>query len=186
MENAATFDSHETTGAAVQPGTVRHIGETAADAGRQLWLAGLGLVALAGKAVRESGHAFEVLVEEGRELEPKITSGMKKSWTGVSSTVDSMGSKVTEFGRRAEGEMEKPSRIDEAVKSYLERVGVATRDDVQQILSRLQSIETQLLDKATAPTTTTVTKSETAEEQVSHTEGSEAGQSRSKKHHRNE
>jgi hypothetical protein len=140
MENAATFNQG-TAGAAA--GTVRQIGEGAAEAGRQIWLASLGLVALAGKAIVGTGRTFEVLVKEGEEFEPKITSGVKKSWAEVSSTVESVGSKVP--FRRAEGEAEeKLSRFDEKVKSYLERFGVATSGDMQQILSRLESIEKRL------------------------------------------
>lgn len=100
----------------------------ALNAGRSLWLAGLGAAAGVEAAGRE---LFGQLVERGRPVEEK----QKKVVTEVA---DRTGRTVRELGKLVQDTVEFES------KGMLKRVGVITRDDVKILSARLDTLSRKL------------------------------------------
>ena len=100
----------------------------ALNAGRSLWLAGLGAAA----GVEETGREmFDRLVELGRPLEEK----RKKVVTEVA---DRTGSTVREFGKLLQ------DTVEFETKGLLKRFGMMTRDDVKILSARLDTLSMKL------------------------------------------
>lgn len=100
----------------------------ALNAGRSLWLAGLGAAAGVEAVGRE---LFGQLVERGRPVEEK----QKKVVTEVA---DRTGRTVRELGKLVQDTVEFES------KGMLKRVGVITRDDVKILSARLDTLSRKL------------------------------------------
>lgn len=113
-------------------------GESAARAMRQVWWATLGLAAVAGQG---SGRVFSELVRRGKEVEPSVGEGFEKAGKGVSDAVGSMGTHFKGFGEKfgkASGKME--SFVDERVSATLQRMGVASRADVESLSEKVDEL----------------------------------------------
>lgn len=100
----------------------------ALNAGRSLWLAGLGAAAGVEAIGRE---LFGQLVERGRPVEEK----QKKVVTEVA---DRTGRTVRELGKLVQDTVEYES------KGMLKRFGVLTRDDVKILSARLDTLSRKL------------------------------------------
>ena len=100
---------------------------------RQIWLAGLGAFA---KAQDEGGRFFETLVQEGQAVDTQMkkTAGEKIE----PGEVEIMKGKVAEIRERATGAWNKLEEVFQArVARALCRLGVPSRDDIQQLFQQI-------------------------------------------------
>lgn len=120
---STTKKKNETTGKA-RWAPVQNLGQGVKEAGRDVWLAGLGAVG----AVDERGRGlFSDLVERGRRLEKKERPALEERFRKAGDRLESFRHKV-EHG------------VEEKVASTLKRFGVPDRDEVQQLISRVEQL----------------------------------------------
>lgn len=146
----------------------KQVTESLRGVGRDVWLAGLGVLALSG---HESSHVFHLLVEKGKEFEPSVKDSLKKVREGMSGkagavrkeashlfnvlvekgkefepTVKGSWKKVCEgvsgTVRSAAGKTE--GAFDERVLAAMQRLGVPTREDIQSLTRRVEAIASKL------------------------------------------
>ncbi len=122
---------------ATQTSNFERIGENLREAGRSVWLAGLGAVA---SIEAEGRSAFETLVDKGKEFE----SRSKGSW---SKTVRQTKDRVKELGGKVQ------ETFEERVQGALEGLGVPTREDILELTRRVEDLSKKLetLAKAKDP-----------------------------------
>lgn len=102
--------------------------EELTEAGRSLWLAGLGAM----KQVEEEGRGlFDSLVERGRKVE-------KRQFKAIDRTLASTTRRVRDLSGRVQ------SRVEVGVRDTLHRLGVATRDDLEALAGRLEALDQRL------------------------------------------
>lgn len=95
------------------------------DAGRTIWLAGLGAV----KRVEEEGRGlFDSLVERGRKVE-------RRQFKTIDRTLAQTTRRVRDLSGRVQ------TRVEVGVRDGLHRLGVATRDDLQALAARLDALD---------------------------------------------
>jgi poly(hydroxyalkanoate) granule-associated protein len=103
--------------------------------GRSLWLAGLGLVA---SAEAGSKRLFQTLVERGEGYEPvskKRATHLKERVVEVKDKAkDKAGSGIEKLG----------GSFDDKVAGTLKRLGVPSKDEVQQLSERVQEMAAKL------------------------------------------
>lgn len=102
-----------------------HLREEVTEAGRTLWLAGLGA---ARRAEEEGRGLFDTLVERGRKVE-------KKQFKAIDRTLAETGRRVRDLSGRVQ------VRFEDRVRETLNRLGVATREDVQGLAGRLEALD---------------------------------------------
>lgn len=112
--------ARETTGAAAT--------DRLADAGRAIWLAGLGAL---GEIERGGREAFESLVERGRRVEG-----------GQFRAVDRTVSRAAESAERLAEEAE--ARLQRSVDTLLHRANLPTRGDLAELAARLDRLSERL------------------------------------------
>lgn len=101
-------------------------------AGRSLWLAGMGAVA----QVEEEGRdLFDTLVERGRKVETR-------QFKAIDRTVAKTSERVRELSDRMQ------EQVEERAKVVLHRLGVPTRDDIEDLSGRIQALS-QKIDRVT-------------------------------------
>jgi poly(hydroxyalkanoate) granule-associated protein len=98
-------------------GDVRH-------AGRQVWLAGLGVVGMAGNT---SQAMFDMLVDEGQKIQKHELKRLDKL---VSQATDQFNA----FGKRVE------DRVQATTKATLGRLGLPSRKDVSELMNRVEQL----------------------------------------------
>ncbi len=105
----------------------------------QIWLAGLGAYAKAGK---EGVEYFKTLVSEGEELEQQGKELVSERMEAVSSRVESFKERIQS---RAGGRFNKVEEVfDERVASTLERMGIPTKKDIDQLSAKLDLLSASL------------------------------------------
>lgn len=159
MDTAATGHTEET-----HPSKLDQLTECLSGAGRQVCLAGLGILAISG---HETSRLFHVLVEKGKEFEPSIKDSFKKVREGVSGKVGGVGkearhlfdelvekgkevqpavkdsfTKLREKVRWTAGKTE--GAFDERILAAMQRLGVPTREDIQTLTRRVEAIASKL------------------------------------------
>jgi poly(hydroxyalkanoate) granule-associated protein len=105
------------------------------DSAQQIWLAGLGAFA---KAQEEGGKVFEALVKEGKGIQ-KRTRAMAE---------EKLGEVTGRFGRVAGGVSKQATHswdrleqvFEERVARALNRLGVPTNADVQELIGRVETL----------------------------------------------
>lgn len=97
------------------------------EAGRTLWLAGLGAVAELGEGSRDWHQVFDRLVERGRPVDERQRKALEKIEERTGSTVREM---KTLFEDTVQYES----------KSLLQRLGLMTRDDVKVLAARIDAL----------------------------------------------
>jgi poly(hydroxyalkanoate) granule-associated protein len=106
--------------------------EELTEAGRSLWLAGLGAV----QRVEEEGRGlFDSLVERGRKVE-------KRQFKTIDRTLAEGTRRVRDLSGRVR------SRVEVGVRDALHRLGVATRDDLETLAGRLEALDRKLAQAA--------------------------------------
>ena len=101
--------------------------------GRHVWLASLGAVSLVDEQRRElwGGGRFDELVEKGEAQRRRLEGSAREAFEKV-------GNKVKELGREVE------TGASERMKNTLERLGVPTSDQIQQLISRVEQLNTKV------------------------------------------
>lgn len=106
----------------------RNLGREVKDAGRHLWLAGLGAI---GTVDQRGRGLFSNLVDRGRKVEdrerPAIEDRFRKA-----------GQKVDGLRRQME------QRVESRVADTLQRFGVPARDEVHQLIDRIETLTRQV------------------------------------------
>lgn len=105
----------------------------------KVWLAGLGALTLAGE---EGNKIFSNLVEKGKELDGK-ESGPSES---AKKTFDSAKERAGDLWERVEGS------FNDKVAIALQKLGVPTREEIQQLTERVETLMTALEKLNTEPT----------------------------------
>jgi poly(hydroxyalkanoate) granule-associated protein len=104
------------------------------DFARQIWLAGLGAFA---RAQDEGGKFFETLVQEGQAVDARMkkTAGEKIEL----GEIEIVKGRVEEIRERATGAWNKLEEVFQArVARALSRLGVPSRDDIQQLFQQIE------------------------------------------------
>lgn len=105
------------------------------DFARQIWLAGLGAFA---KTQDEGGKFFETLVQEGQAVDVRMKKTVDEKIEPMKSGVETMKGKVEEIRERATGAWNKLEEVFQArVARALRRLGVPSRDDIQQLFEQV-------------------------------------------------
>ncbi len=105
------------------------------DFARQIWLAGLGAFA---KTQDEGGKFFETLVQEGQAVDARMKKTVDEKIEPMKSGVETMKGKVEEIRERATGAWNKLEEVFQArVARALRRLGVPSRDDIQQLFEQV-------------------------------------------------
>lgn len=109
------------SGAASKGGDLR-------DAGRTIWLAGLGA---AGEAGRSGRALFDDLVARGRRVESGQFRALDRSVSRAAETAERTGEEVRE-------------KLREGVGAVLHRANLPTRDDLAELAARLDRLSERI------------------------------------------
>jgi poly(hydroxyalkanoate) granule-associated protein len=105
------------------------------DTGRQVWLAGLGAVGMAGNTAQA---VFEMVVEEGlkmQKVERKRIDRVVDDVTGrVERLVDEVGDRVAEVNKMLD------TTVQATTRAALTRLGLPTRKDVMDLMVRVDQL----------------------------------------------
>ena len=105
------------------------------DFARQIWLAGLGAFA---RAQDEGSKFFETLVQEGQAVDARMKKTADETIEPMKSGVETMKGKVEEMRERATGAWNKLEEVFQSrVARALHRLGVPTREDIQQLFQQV-------------------------------------------------
>lgn len=104
--------------------------ETTSCAGRQLWLAGLGVAAMIGKGIKQGGRAFDALVEQGQQFEPNLNNGLHRVREEVDGITGKVKSAVNQAG----------TGFDEKVRASLQRMGIPSIEEVRNLRERVEEL----------------------------------------------
>jgi len=107
---------------------VKKIGDDVKNAGRNVWLAGLGVVAY---AEEETRGLFARLVDKGQSFE-------KSERNVVARKVDEVADKAKEMGKNV-GE-----RVQGGFQTVLHRAGVPTSDEIHTLIQRVETLTSKV------------------------------------------
>jgi len=106
---------------------------------RKVWLAGLGAVALAGEG---GSRLFAALVEEGEKVETQTRQVTQEKVEAVKTqwehTVEDLRDRATDTFDGVE------QLVEDRMARVLLRLGVATSEDVQELLERMENINSNI------------------------------------------
>lgn len=94
------------------------------EAGRNVWLAGLGAFA---RAEEEGRELFDQLVERGRKVETRQFKSLDR-------TVARTSDQLKEWGDRVQGS------VQDGLQGLLHRVGLPSRQDMDHLSARLSTL----------------------------------------------
>ena len=97
----------------------------------QIWLAGLGAFA---RTQEEGGKLFEALVKEGEKIEALTRKAADEMFEEVKGKVKEVRSKASEKLDKLE------QAFQDRVARALNRLGVPTNDDIQEISKRIEAL----------------------------------------------
>jgi poly(hydroxyalkanoate) granule-associated protein len=101
------------------------------ESARLIWLAGLGAFA---KAEREGSKLFESLVKEGEDIEERTKKIAEETVEGVRGRMEEVRTKASDTWESLE------QVFEERVARVLNRLGVPTNDDVQELAKRVEEL----------------------------------------------
>jgi poly(hydroxyalkanoate) granule-associated protein len=99
---------------------------------RRVWLAGLGVLSTVEK---ETQSLFTELVERGKKVETRGKKSWNKTRKEIESTTDEIGEK-----------------LDNSVSEVLQRMGVPSRSQVEELTNRVEKLTGQVERLAAKPT----------------------------------
>ena len=125
------------------------------DSAREIWLAGLGALAVAqqesGKLIEQGNKLFEKLVSEGSKLEEQTRNVADDAVSGIRGGVSS---KVETVRQQAVDNWDKLENVfEDRVSRVLGRLGVPTADDVNKLSARVQKLSREVSRMGAAPKT---------------------------------
>ena len=111
---------------------------------RKIWLAGLGAYAKVGQ---EGTEYFHELVKTGQTVEKKGKKVVAEQLEAANSQIDNVKDDVGSFKGRVEVQLDKVEKaFDARVASALNRVGIASKHDVETLSAKLDEL-TALLER---------------------------------------
>lgn len=106
------------------------------ESANRIWLAGLGAFA---KTQEESEKLFQTLVKEGEAVE-------KRAKEIAEARFEEAKGKVVEFRGKANQQFERLEELfQERVAQVLNRLGVPTQDDIQELSKRVEALNESIL-----------------------------------------
>ena len=106
------------------------------ESANRIWLAGLGALA---KTQEEGEKLFQAMVEEGEKIE-------KRAKETASARVEEAKGKVVEFRGKANQQFDRLEELfQERVAQVLNRLGVPTQDDIQELSKRVEALNESIL-----------------------------------------
>lgn len=119
------------------------------ESAQQIWTAGIGALT---RAQGEGTRLFEGLVKEGMHLEQNT----RKLATGkVDAVRDAVEDRVGVVRERASDTWDRLEKVfEERVQRALNRLGVPSREDLHELVERVDALTIQLKKSNTLPTTT--------------------------------
>ncbi|USX00132.1 phasin family protein [Pseudomonas proteolytica] len=111
---------------------------------RKIWLAGLGAYAKVGS---EGSEYFKELVKSGQHVESKGKKVVNEQLDAANSQIDYVKSNVSGVKGRVEVQLDKVEKaFDARVASALNRIGIASKHDVETLSAKLDEL-TALLER---------------------------------------
>ena len=105
------------------------------DFARQVWLAGLGAFA---RAQEEGGKVFDTLVQEGQAVDAQMKKVVSDKTDQMKGGIEAVKDKVEEIRDKASDGWSKLEEVFQSrVARALGRLGVPTRDDIQQLFQQV-------------------------------------------------
>ena len=109
---------------------------------RKIWLAGLGAYAKVGS---EGGEYFKELVKSGQHVESKGKKVVVEQLDAANSQIDQVKSNVSSVKGLVEVQLDKVEKaFDSRVASALNRIGIASKHDVETLSAKLEELTTLL------------------------------------------
>ena len=102
----------------------KKFGDDVMNAGRNVWLAGLGTYSWVEEQTRKT---FDDLVDRGQKLE-------KDEKNVVTKTIDEATTKAKDLGTKVE------DTVHDTVSTVLHRAGVPSRDEIQTLIARVEEL----------------------------------------------
>ena len=102
----------------------KKFGDDMVNAGRNVWLAGLGAYSWAEEETRKT---FDDLVDRGQKVE-------KNDKNVVTKTIDEATTKAKDFGTKVE------DTVHDTVTTVLHRAGVPSRDEIRTLIDRVEEL----------------------------------------------
>ena len=111
---------------------------------RKIWLAGLGAYAKVGQ---EGGEYFQELIKAGQTVEKKGKKVVTEKLEAANAEIDEARDEVSSFKGRVEVQLDKVEKaFDSRVASALNRIGIASKHDVETLSAKLDEL-TALLER---------------------------------------
>lgn len=111
---------------------------------RKIWLAGLGAYAKVGS---EGGEYFKELVKTGQHVESKGKKVALEQLDAANSQIDQVTSNIASVKGRVEVQLDKVEKaFDTRIASALNRIGIASKHDVETLSAKLEGL-TALLER---------------------------------------
>jgi len=118
------------------------------DFARQIWLAGLGAFA---RAQDEGGKFFETLVQEGQAVDARMKKTADEQTPWIKGETEAVKGKVEEIREKASGAWNKLEEVFQTrVARALRRLGVPTREDIQQLFQQVDALSQSIQELALA------------------------------------
>ncbi|OYQ17642.1 poly(3-hydroxyalkanoate) granule-associated protein PhaI [Pseudomonas mandelii] len=111
---------------------------------RKIWLAGLGAYTKVGQ---EGSEYFQELIKAGQTVETKGKKVVAEKLEAANSEIDEAKSEVSTFKAKVEVQLDKVEKaFDTRVASALNRIGIASKHDVETLSAKLEEL-TALLER---------------------------------------
>ena len=124
----------------VQPAPVNEVKSYA----RKIWLAGLGAYAKVGQ---EGSEYVQELIKAGQTVEKKGKKVVDEQLEAANTQIDNVKGEVVSLRERVEVQFDKVERaFDTRVANALNRVGIASKHDVETLSAKLDGL-TALLER---------------------------------------
>jgi len=118
------------------------------ESAREIWLAGMGAFA---KAQAEGRQVFETLVKEGSTLQKKTQDVAEERISEMTSRMTSMADEVTAKAGQHWDKLE--SIFEQRTAKALQKLGVPTAKDMQELKDRVDALSAQIAGRAKAAAT---------------------------------
>lgn len=124
----------------VQPTSLNEVKSYA----RKIWLAGLGAYTKVGQ---EGSEYFQELIKAGQTVEKKGKKVVAENLEAANAEIDEAKSEVSTFKGKIEVQLDKVEKaFDTRVASALNRIGIASKHDVETLSAKLDEL-TALLER---------------------------------------
>ena len=108
---------------------VNQMGADVKEAGRNMWLAGLGAVSTIDERRRD---VVSDLVSRGEKMDPKVDLDLMKPVAEVTERVTEATERVKTLGGKVE------RKVEDGMSQTLNRLGIPARGDVQELIKRVE------------------------------------------------